>query len=91
MSECVSFAMAWYDSETSVVGFEPVGTVPGHRKRGLAKSLLAHAFSKAATNGFERVSIKTGSDKNNVANYLYLSLNPINVYKIIEFSTVSKE
>ena len=91
MTECVSFAMAWYEPETSVVGFEPVGTVANHRRRGLGKALLSYAFSKARADGYKRVSIKTGSNKDAAANYLYLSLDPINVYKIIEFSIPSRE
>ena len=86
MTECVSFAMAWYDTETLVVGFEPVGTVPNHRKRGVCGSLLSHAFSKAYESGYRRVSIKTGSDGDSAANHLYHSLDPIKIHKILEFS-----
>ena len=86
MTECVSFAMAWYDAETSVVGFEPVGTVPNHRRRGVSSALLSHAFLKAHESGYQRVSIKTGSRRESAANHLYRSLGPIKVHRILEFS-----
>ena len=86
MTECVSFAMAWYDTETLVVGFEPVGTVPNHRKRGVSGALLSHAFSKAYESGYRRVSIKTSSDGDSAANHLYHSLGPIKIHEILEFS-----
>ena len=78
--------MAWTDKETGVVGFEPVGTVPDYRRRGLSRALLSHVFSKYHKQGFRRASIRTGSDYNSPANYLYRSLQPMNTYKVLDYS-----
>jgi GNAT superfamily N-acetyltransferase len=36
----VAFALGWYDDENRVAEFEPLGTDPGYRQRGLGRALL---------------------------------------------------
>ncbi|MFZ5354051.1 MAG: GNAT family N-acetyltransferase [Bacillota bacterium] len=80
--ECAAFAMAWLNKETGVVGFEPIGTVEGYRKKGLSKALLTHIYTAYKGQGFRSVSIRTGS-QNELGNALYRSLKPANIYKIV--------
>ena len=47
-----AFCTLWYDDETGVGYFEPVGTVPEHQKRGLGKAVMLHAMHRLkAMNG----------------------------------------
>ncbi len=85
-NECVSFALAWLDKGTGVVGFEPIGTVPDYRGRGLSKALLTHVFAKYHREGYKRVSIRTGRNYEAPANYLYRSLKPTKIYNVVEYS-----
>ena len=83
---CVSFAAAWLDPMSGVVGFEPVGTVPEERKKGLCKALLTFAFKACRAKGFRKVSIRTGANPEAAANCLYRSLSPANIYHIMAYS-----
>jgi mycothiol synthase len=41
-----AFAMAWWDPVARVGEFEPVGTHPAHRRRGLGRALLRHGLRR---------------------------------------------
>lgn len=60
-----AFAMAWWDSLARVGYFEPVGTHPDHRRRGLGAALLSHALVRYASLGARLVQVY--SDAENVA------------------------
>ncbi|UED87150.1 GNAT family N-acetyltransferase [Streptomyces profundus] len=42
-----AFALAWYDEGTRTAALEPVGTVPGHRRLGLARIAMLGALHAA--------------------------------------------
>lgn len=44
-------AIMWLDEANRTVEFEPVGTHPGHRRRGLARALLLHGMRLARAAG----------------------------------------
>ena len=44
--EVAAFATVWYDGGTRCGYFEPVGTVPEHQRRGLARSLLCEGMHR---------------------------------------------
>lgn len=57
--------MSW-DADTEATGirdahFMVVGTLPGHRKRGVATALLAHAVHAAAEQGYDQASLVVDS------------------------------
>lgn len=55
-----SFAIYWLDDELSLGQFEPVGTHPGFRRRGLARALLHEGLARLAVSGIERARVMTG-------------------------------
>jgi hypothetical protein len=82
---CVAFAAAWLEPVSNVIGFEPVGAVADERQKGHCQALLKAVFERCAEKGYRRASIRTGTaDPEAPANYLYQSLNPINVYRVME-------
>jgi mycothiol synthase len=44
--EVAAFCTVWLDRESGLAEFEPVGTVPRYRKRGLGAALLADASNR---------------------------------------------
>ncbi|HEX2910649.1 MAG TPA: GNAT family N-acetyltransferase [Chloroflexia bacterium] len=44
--EVASFCTAWFDKERGLAEFEPVGTKPAFRRRGLSRELLAEAHNR---------------------------------------------
>jgi ribosomal protein S18 acetylase RimI-like enzyme len=44
--ELAGFCTAWLDDLTRVGAFEPVGTAPAHRRRGLGKALLCEGLRR---------------------------------------------
>ena len=52
-----AFAMAWWGPVARVGEFEPVGTHPAHRRRGLGRSLLAHGMHRFRDLGAGRVQV----------------------------------
>ncbi|MDR7273372.1 GNAT family N-acetyltransferase [Catenuloplanes atrovinosus] len=46
----VAYCLGWYDEDNRAGLLEPIGTLPGHRRRGLARAAISatlHAFGKA--------------------------------------------
>jgi predicted N-acetyltransferase YhbS len=65
--EFASFCIAWWDEHNRIAMLEPVGTVPEHRRKGLARAVVLEAIRRVAALGVEQVSV--GSDQ-----AFYLSL-----------------
>ena len=47
----------WLDEVNATAEFEPVGTHPGHRRRGLAKAMLLHGMRLAAAAGARHATV----------------------------------
>jgi ribosomal protein S18 acetylase RimI-like enzyme len=52
-----AFAMAWWDPDGRVGEFEPVGTHPAHRRRGLSRALLTWGLQRYAERGARVVQV----------------------------------
>jgi predicted N-acetyltransferase YhbS len=65
--EFASFCIAWWDARNHIASLEPVGTVPEHRRQGLARAVVLEAIRRVAALGVEEVFV--GSDQ-----AFYLSL-----------------
>jgi predicted N-acetyltransferase YhbS len=65
--ESASFCVAWWDERNHMACLEPVGTVPEHRRKGLARTVVLEAIRRVAKLGAEKVFV--GSDQ-----AFYLSL-----------------
>jgi predicted N-acetyltransferase YhbS len=55
-----SFCIAWWDERNCIAMLEPVGTVPEHRRKGLARAVVLEAIRRVTALGVERVFV--GSD-----------------------------
>jgi ribosomal protein S18 acetylase RimI-like enzyme len=55
-----AFAIYWPDNELSLGQFEPVGTHPDFRRRGLARAVLHEGLARLAATGIERARVMTG-------------------------------
>jgi ribosomal protein S18 acetylase RimI-like enzyme len=53
----VSSATIWLDAATGAAEFEPVGTHPQHRRRGLGRALLLHGMTAAKLAGASRMLV----------------------------------
>ena len=62
-----AFCIIWWDERNRTAMLEPVGTVPEHRRRGLARAVVLEAIRRAAALGAREVFV--GSDQ-----AFYLSL-----------------
>lgn len=67
-----AFATAWYHPANNIGAFEPVGTHPAHRRRGLAKRVVAAGMKRLKKLGATRVNVGTGMDP--AANRFYAAL-----------------
>ncbi|MFN2234483.1 MAG: GNAT family N-acetyltransferase [Anaerolineales bacterium] len=56
-----SFCIAWWDEVNLIACLEPVGTVPSHRRKGLARAVVFEAIRRVADLGARRVFV--GSDQ----------------------------
>ena len=52
-----AFAMAWWDSDSGVGEFEPVGTHPDHQRLGIARALLCWGLGRYADRGARVVQV----------------------------------
>ena len=68
-----AFCLAWYDPQIRVGLFEPVGTHPDHRRRGLAAAVCREALQRLAALGAEWALISAWNAEE-VPNHLYASL-----------------
>jgi ribosomal protein S18 acetylase RimI-like enzyme len=65
--EFAAFCIVWWDKPNRIAMLEPVGTVPEHRRRGLARAVVLEAIRRVAALGVDQVLV--GSDQE-----FYLSL-----------------
>jgi mycothiol synthase len=73
--EIVAFTTIWYDDVTRSGYFEPVGTMPEHQRRGLARSLLCEGMRRLRRLGATQAMTSGGSFH---ANALYKAvLGPV--------------
>lgn len=59
----------WCDEQNKVAEFEPVGTQPAHRRKGLATAVMTHALHRMRSRGMRRAVVNTGYSME--ANHLY--------------------
>lgn len=59
----------WCDEQNKVAEFEPVGTQPAHRRKGLATAVMTHALHRMRSRGMRRAVVNTGDTMQ--ANHLY--------------------
>ena len=69
--EQAAFCTAWFDDVTRTVVFEPVGTHPDHRQRGLGKAVMAEGLRRALRLG---ATLATVGSYSPAANALYASM-----------------
>ncbi len=68
-------AITWLDEVNNIAEFEPVGTHPEHRRRGLARALLLHGMQLAKAAGATRMMVASEGGPTEVrARELYYSL-----------------
>jgi ribosomal protein S18 acetylase RimI-like enzyme len=60
--EVVAFCTAWLDEANAAGLLEPVGTAPGHRRRGLAQAVCTDALRALQAAGARRAQVGFGSD-----------------------------
>lgn len=69
----VAFAVTWHDQLNRTGLFEPVGTHPDHRNRGLGRSLLLFAMGEMAAAGMEHATV-VNEGTNDASRALYSSV-----------------
>ena len=69
--DVAAYALFWIDPATGVGFVEPVGTVEGHRRRGLARALLGAGLVALVDTGATRLKVNY-NDANAAAKRLYL-------------------
>ena len=52
-----AFAISWWDEDGRVGEFEPVGTHPDHRRRGLSRAVLTHGLRRLFGRGADVVQV----------------------------------
>ncbi|MCL1693447.1 MAG: GNAT family N-acetyltransferase [Actinomycetia bacterium] len=68
-----AFTVTWHDHLNRTGLFEPVGTHPGHRRRGLGKALLLFAMKAMAAEGMEYATV-VNEGANEASRALYASV-----------------
>lgn len=69
--ELAAFCTVWFDDVTRTAVFEPVGTHPNHRKRGLGKAVMSEGLRRARRLG---ANLATVSSYSTGAHALYHSM-----------------
>ncbi|PWB74406.1 MAG: GNAT family N-acetyltransferase [Anaerolineales bacterium] len=69
--ELAAFCTVWFDDVTRTAVFEPVGTHPGHQKRGLGKAVMSEGLHRAQRLG---ATLATVSSYGTAAHALYESM-----------------
>ncbi len=60
--EIASFCIVWFDEKNRIGVLEPVATVPGHRKLGLAREVIHEAIRRVSAMGAERIIVGGGQE-----------------------------
>ena len=71
--EVAAFATVWYDDVTRATYCEPVGTMPEHQRRGLAKAVIAEGMRRSKEMGALVATVGGGGASNPPADALYAS------------------
>ena len=69
--ELAAFCTVWFDDVTRTAAFEPVGTHPAHRRKGLGKALLAEGLRRVERLGATLATVGSYSE---AAGALYASV-----------------
>jgi mycothiol synthase len=69
--ELAAFCTVWFDDMTRTAAFEPVGTHPAHRRKGLSKTLLAEGLRRVERLGATLATVGSYSE---AAGALYASV-----------------
>jgi GNAT superfamily N-acetyltransferase len=72
--DIAAFATVWYDDATRACTFEPVGTAPEHRRKGLAKAVIAEGMRRAKEMGALVAVVGGGGLSNPPADSLYAQM-----------------
>ncbi|MZD08348.1 GNAT family N-acetyltransferase [Streptomyces sp. SID5785] len=68
-------ALMWLDEANATAEFEPVGTHPEHRRRGLGRALLLHGMHRARAAGARQMTVASlGAPGHRAARGLYYSV-----------------
>jgi mycothiol synthase len=78
--EFAAFCTIWFDDYTRTGLFEPVGTVPEHRRHGLGRAILIEGLSRLKSIGAEIAYVGSYSEP---AHYLYASVG-FKTYHVME-------
>jgi predicted N-acetyltransferase YhbS len=57
-----AFCIVWWDPHNQIACLEPVGTVPDHRRRGLARAVVLEAIRRVAALGADKVFVGSGQE-----------------------------
>jgi len=60
--EFAAFCIVWYDERNRMGIFEPVGTQPAYRRRGLARAAVVEGIRRVAALGAEKVLVGSGQE-----------------------------
>lgn len=71
--DLAAYGLFWFDPETATGVVEPMRTIDGHQRRGLARHILTSGIELLAVAGAERISITFDRD-NPAASHLYLTV-----------------
>jgi mycothiol synthase len=72
--EIAAFATVWYDDVTRSTYCEPVGTMPEHQRRGLAKAVIAEGMRRSKEVGALFATVGGGGESNPPAEPLYAGM-----------------
>jgi len=72
--EIAAFATVWFDDVTRAAYYEPVGTMPEHQRRGLAKAVIAEGMCRAKEMGALVATVGGGGESNPPAEPLYAAM-----------------
>jgi mycothiol synthase len=82
--EFAAFCVGWLDEENQLGYFEPVGTHPNFRRRGLAAAVLREGLCRMQARGLLTASVYVESD-NPLAKKLYEGLGFRKIHKLLTY------
>ncbi|BCB77929.1 hypothetical protein Pflav_043390 [Phytohabitans flavus] len=84
-----AFGLGWLDASAGAVLFEPIGTVPEHAGRGLARAVCAEILRAARDHGATQAVVSPrGDDGYPLPRRLYEGLRMREVAQVVSFGTV---
>jgi len=82
--EVAAFCTAWLDRESGIAEFEPVGTMPEYRRRGLGAALLADASNRLRSAGCRKATVFSWSESPG-ANKLYAAAGMLGMERMYKW------